>query len=198
MRFRSKAECDEVMRALASPGVFDQDAFAGHLALCAECAAEAERATGLTLAWDATRPEEPSAATWDDMWETISDHLDRPVAPVHHPEAVPSTLSLAPATRSRVGVRLFVLAQAAAILAALTLGLAWRPGSSPVLTDSMLASDGLVRTVAARAEVVIESGEVVIICDDGQGVRPVGVALDERANSLDYFSMLGVAEAMAE
>lgn len=190
MRFSISDRCDEVTRALAAPGELSPDVVAEHLAACPRCAAWSERDAALTRLWDATRPADPGPAAWDAVWARVADRLD--AAPEAETRPVPDVVPLP--SRFRLGVYAFIAAQAAAILVALTLGVSrYRPSGGPLPGSS---DPGLL----ARASAVeIEAGEVVMIREDGKGLRSVALTLDDRSNTLDgYYTMLNVFEAMAE
>jgi hypothetical protein len=174
--------CDEVRRTLSAPEAegLAADAAAEHVAACPECAGWAGRDAALTRLWEATRPAEPPAAAWDKVWARL---VARP-APAVEPETVskPDVVPIPAGFRRRLGVRLFVAAQAASIVAALALGLTYHPPAA-----------------AAPRVVEISPNEVVLLRDDGRGVHPVEVAsLDDRSNVDGYFTMLNDVEAMAE
>src|SRR5690242_15554699 len=110
--------CEEVTAGLSAPGAgagarVDQAAVAAHLAACPDCAAWAERAAALDRLWDATRPAEPADETWDALWANVTATLDRLA-----PAVVPGTIRLR--SWRRPAVALVLLAQAAAVLAAVT------------------------------------------------------------------------------
>lgn len=192
MRLPFGNRCREVKRALAAPGgpgpALDADAVAEHLAACPACAAWAERDAALTRLWDATRPVEPSAAAWEAVRARLFE------APVAVPEVAAEPVVLPFVATRRV--RLFVAAQAAAVVAALGLGIATArrpaPGDAPGPDAGRLAG-AAVRPVTLE----IDAGAVVLIRDDGRGVRPVEVAVDDRPNALDgNYAMLNVFESM--
>jgi hypothetical protein len=65
--------CDEVTRELLRPaGEREYGRLADHLAHCSSCARRVEDANRLDRLWDATRPVEPSAETWDALWANLS------------------------------------------------------------------------------------------------------------------------------
>jgi hypothetical protein len=203
MRLPFLSRCDEVTRALAAPGApgaegpgLDCDAVAEHLAACPRCADWVARNAALTGLWEATRPAEPSDAAWDALWSRGAARLDAPRAPDVEPEvaAEPDVLPFLPVSRGRLVARLFVAAQAAAILAAAVLWAARRPAPAPDLPEAGL----MVRTVALRAEVEAEPGEILIIRDEGQSLRPDKVTQDDRSNTLDpYWAALNDLEDFA-
>ncbi|AGA24772.1 hypothetical protein [Singulisphaera acidiphila] len=121
--------CADVIHELAVPtGNFERAILVEHLDHCPSCARWAERNARLDQVWAATRAPELSAAAWDRIWANVSESLDQPQVMAPAPFA-PVILPRPLWRRSAVAV--FVLAQAAAILAGL--GLAWHqaPSSSP-------------------------------------------------------------------
>lgn len=207
MRFSNPNRCDEVTRALAAPGAAGPgpEDLAEHLAACPACAARAEQDAALGRLWEATRPVEPTGAAWDALWARVSDRLDAA-------EAAPAVVAFPARPRGRAAVHLFIVAQAAALLAAVTLALAHRPGSDgprpdAALTASAGAEAGLpepgdgrdVRVVIARDTIVIDPGEIVVIREDEQGLHPVELVLDDRSNTLDgYYALYNAFESMAD
>lgn len=181
--------CDDVIRALAMPTAdrdLDPEALADHLAACPACALEASRATDFDRFWNATRPLEPSTATWDGLWADICTRLDQAaeVAPVETPDCdlIPLAATASPAWR-RWGIRAFGLAQAAALLVGFSLLLA-RPRHE---------------TAVGLGSVDIDPGQVVLIGAHGQVVRTAAVAPDSTSNALDdTFAMFNALEAMAD
>ena len=90
-----------------------------------------------------------------------------------------------PARRQATAVRLFIMAQAAAILVAL----------------GFWASSTPAPTVLAQAPSTAEfdAGEIGIIRDEGQGLRVIKLAFDDRSNSLDgTYAMYNVFESLAD
>jgi hypothetical protein len=180
MRLPFLSRCDEVTQALAAPGAgkadLDRDAVAEHLAACPRCADWAARDAALTGLWEATRPAGPSDAAWDALWSRVVAQLDAPPAPVAVPEvaAEPDVLPFLPASRGRLVARLFVAAQAAAILAAAVLVAARRPAPAPGLP----VAGRTVQTVKLE----LETGGIVLIRDDGHAIR---IAQDDGSNAVD-------------
>ena len=72
--------CDDVIRELAVP-TDDRDtaALASHLANCGNCADWAQKDSQFERLWDATRPVEPSAQLWDEVWSHVAASLDSPM-----------------------------------------------------------------------------------------------------------------------
>jgi hypothetical protein len=146
--------------------------------------------------WEATRPVEPTPAAWDAVWSRVESSLYTPVA-AKPAGAASEVLSFEPGPHGRFGWRLMAAAQAAAVLAALGLGLASRRATEgpPYMRPDMAAN-----TAAADGPVEIDAGAVVLLRGDGPGLRvEVAVARDDRANGVDgYFAMFNAVEAMAE
>ena len=195
MRSPIPTGCDDVMQALAAPGVLSSEAVAEHLAGCPSCAAWAERDAALTRLWEATRPIEPSPVVWDAVWTRLADRLDT----VPEPEQVPNIHVMPIRSRPGMRVRLFIAAQAAAVLAALVLGLSHsRPthGPRPLSVDS-----GGPAQTASLIPVEMEPGLLGLLREreDGLGFRLVEIARDDRSNALaGDFDALNHFEAMAE
>ena len=133
----------------------------------------------LTRIWDATTPVEPTPSRWNSLWAEVSEHLDArdtAAAEVIHPM---------PARRRVMAVRLFIMAQAAAILAALGFWASYTP--APIVLAQ------------APSTAEFDAGEIGIIRDDGQGLRVVKLAFDDRSNSLDgTYAMYNEFESLAE
>lgn len=137
--------CADVLHELAVPtGAVERNLVSDHLAHCPSCARWAERNTRLDQIWEATRAPELSSAAWDRIWANVSPALDAPVgtAPALGPVSPAPVIVISHPWR-RTAVAVFVLAQAAAILAGV--GLAWyqaqAPSSAPVrLSPQPLAS----------------------------------------------------------
>ncbi len=71
--------CDELMRTLGGPGGSrNARALSDHWAVCPECASRARQAICLPWLWEATRPFEPTAETWDGLWSSVTARLDQP------------------------------------------------------------------------------------------------------------------------
>ena len=141
--------------------------------------------------WDATRPVEPTAAAWNAVWSLLADRLD----PVVSAEPVRSEEVIAIKPRIRMGAGLFFAAQAAAVLAALGLGLVRsRPSADLVpFGDSARAQ--------ANVPFEMEAGLVGLLREraDGHGFRLIEVALDDRSNALaGDFDALNGFESMAD
>jgi hypothetical protein len=133
--------CHEVMRELAAPtDDSDSTALAVHLAKCQMCSEWAKKAEQFDRIWDLTRPQEPVTAVWDALWTEITGMLDAPASsaskrsraasqeaqtqPVHLPISMPGLHARSSTGRRRwrlIAVGLLGLAQAAAVLLAVTL-----------------------------------------------------------------------------
>ena len=156
---------------------------AAHRAACPECAA-------LARIWEATRPIEPSAPAWDDVWAGVTSRLDA------QPQDV---IPFATAARSPFRLRLIRLAQAAAVLAAV--GLGWTQFGGPTAQDPVTPKVVETKPPAppVRAETVdIATGEIVMLRDDGDGLHPVVLASEDRPGVDPIFQMFNELEAMAE
>jgi hypothetical protein len=128
---------------------------------------QAERDAALTRIWDATRPLEPSDAAWDNVWARVRDHIDQPEG---------ATLKLPARNRRRTAVTVFVLAQAAALLAAVvTWGVQRDPAQTSVVKTIPTPEPALV----SWGSVDIVPGQIVMIHADGDRVRAETVSMDE-------------------
>ena len=126
--------CSDVIRELAAPSVgLDSVALSAHLDQCPECAAWAERDAKLNQLWETTRPDAPSADSWDRVWARASEALDR------QPGA--DVLPM-PASSPRFGRRavwIFGIAQAAA--AAVILIMVLGPDNQGNLQNALTAQN---------------------------------------------------------
>lgn len=140
--------CDTIRRELSAPsGDLDPSALADHLDACPRCASWSTRVRDLDRLWAITRPEEPSAEAFQDLWATVMAEADAPEL-----VAVPWS-----PRRRRWGMAALAGAQAAAFLMAGLLALDRRP--SPV--------------VAKVYEFRAEGGTTLIVRLDGpRGVVP--------------------------
>lgn len=141
--------------------------------------------------WDATRPVEPTNAAWEAVWSLLADRLD----PLVSAEPIRSEEVMSIQPRTRMGARLFLVAQAAAVLGALVLGLVRSRPSADLLPfgDSALAQ--------VNVPVEMEAGLVGLLREraDGHGFRLIEVALDDRSNALaGDFDALNGFESMAD
>jgi hypothetical protein len=184
----ARLSCDDVTRDLSEGR--DHPALGDHLAACPACARFAARHAALTRLWDATRPVEPPAAAWNSVWATVSDRLDR--------ASTPAVLTMSPAPRrwGRPGVRILVAAQAAAVLAGVVFLASNRHAGGPAATPAPVP---IARVEAPRGEFEFDPGEIGLIRDDGNGLRAVTLAQDDRPFALDRgFDMYNAIEALAE
>jgi hypothetical protein len=191
--------CDEVTAELAAPGSgVDRAAVAAHLASCPRCGEWAARADALTRLWDATRPVEPSDAAWDALWSEVTARLDS--------AEVEESREVVPARRDTLWyLRVAALAQAAAVLAAVTLWAARRPGPPAEAPAPAPAASVLARVdppaLPALQTIDIPEGEVGVIREDARDkeLHLVGLSLDDHPDGVaPSFSMLNVFEAIAE
>jgi hypothetical protein len=183
--------CDEVMRELSLPSDDrDDGALADHLAECEACALWSEHAARLNRLWDATRPIEPPTESWDRLWSSVTARLDHagsvttPHSQRDHSYAVvgdaaPRHLSpLSRSWRSLAAIGLIGLAQAAALL--LAVSLYWNTGSNSSL-DSV---------------VDVEWGQVPLIHSDGFKVEITDLALLEPSSGEDpWYDLFNRAES---
>lgn len=174
MRQPFPMNCDDVIRTLAAPGTGrDESAVAEHLAACPPCAA-------LSRIWEATRPAEPSDDVWEDLWARVSERLDQP-----EPAAIP----IRRRSWGRTSTAVFVVGQAAAVLAAFVLLL----GRHPADTDA----PGPIAQATLMREVVLPTGVLPLVESNGQ-IRTADYSQDNPLNSLDpAFDVLNALESMA-
>ncbi|GIW89256.1 MAG: hypothetical protein KatS3mg108_3580 [Isosphaeraceae bacterium] len=138
--------CDKITRSLSAGADPAGPELAPHLAACERCADWAESITALDAAWSATRPAEPPAQLFDQIWSRI--------------DAQPTRLPF-PAGPSRAALRR--LAAAASILVGL--GLAWLWGLSranPRQPDPR-TSPPLATTPAVAYQFEAEPGETLFL-----------------------------------
>jgi hypothetical protein len=200
--------CEEVIRELAVPTDGRDDlAISRHLAGCETCVRWAEQAADLDRLWAATRPSEPSAESWDNLWSSLTAQLDgdsrhgvngtRSV----HAHALSAASLPGPSRRGRywrglVAVGLVGLAQAAALLVAF--GVAWhRPVRSPAVSPDPL----IVQKSAPGLDFVVdvEEGEVALIHSDGKKVRVDELASQDSSSGVDeWYLFFNVLEPMAK
>lgn len=166
--------CEDAIRELPFPlETSSETALSQHLAHCARCASEAERAAKLGRLWEATRPAALSDATWERIWANASATLDRPEA---------SRRAAAPAWRRAVFAT-FALAQAAAILAAVVL----LPRGGNQAGHPSAPHPTVAKVESAPRKVEIDQDQVVLITLDQRGVHVRDIALNSNANTVDEF-----------
>jgi anti-sigma factor RsiW len=194
--------CRDVSRAIAAlPGAMTESEIQAHLAACPRCAAMAEGVRRLDRLWDATRPEPPSAASWDSAWARIEHELAAAPQPV---PGDPSTIRTLPMTArapmARLGIGLALIA--AAVLLALNLP---RPATQfadngaghraePVYgtLDVPVGHTVLYHVDSDEHRVVQVSEPMASAEDDLTFFRQSELGLD----SVDYFALFGWFEAM--
>jgi hypothetical protein len=172
--------CDDVIRQLAVPtDDRDSSALAVHLSACPGCAAWARQAEQFERLWELTRPAEPSPEVWDSVWVRVLTSLDSTNRSrlngvsnqVYQGQSGPSPKVDSTAEphghllpkRLWIGIGLVGLAQAAAVLLAVTL--TWRSSatSSPSQSRTVTAPDLASATISLE----IEEGHLVVIHWDG-------------------------------
>ena len=141
-------------------------------------------AARLDALWQATRPVEPSAPTWDRVWASVSADLDRR-------EGV-----IVPGPSSRFGRRplavaaaaaAVVLAQAAAILLAFSLSWPTTDGGAETAATAQVAT----------AEVRIEEGKLVLIRSNADAVQAIDLSAHLGAGGIDaWYLAYNLLEAM--
>ncbi len=190
--------CDEVMREMSLSGEErDQDAVARHLAECKACASWSEHAATFDRLWDATRPTEPSAESWDRLWSSVTARLDQTGL-----DAAAHVLSRrngtadgnwdsprsSPVVRSWRGLAalgLVGLAQAAALL--LAVNLFWNAGDKNVQPRRLPAVPDVAERIVPSLDSVVdvEWGQVVLIRSDGPAVQITDLTALEPTNGED-------------
>ncbi len=187
--------CKEVINELAAPtGELDSAALSAHLSKCGACADWAKQAARFDRLWEATRPAEPAAETWDAMWARIADHVDSApraaselasatalrasangIGTSHRTEpAIRPFAESGPARRwSWAAIGLIGLAQAAGIVLAVGLALQGTGGDSHRHMIARAADSPSAIASPADSAIEIEEGSVVVIQMDGQAAKVV-------------------------
>jgi hypothetical protein len=179
--------CNDVVRQLAARTDDQVPAIlAEHLAHCTACSEWAKRAAQLDRLWEATRAPDPSPQAWENVWDRIALLLDsstpmrieQPVVPagsrngsspkiwesVVHPSAASR-----PRRRSVAAASLLGLAQAAAVLFAISLAWQFFPFEKFHNAKRPGAPAGNSEAVdAALPSVDIEEGSLVLIRSEGE------------------------------
>jgi hypothetical protein len=149
--------CVDVARELAVPtGAIQPAEIGAHLAACPTCASHAEQVHRLDRIWSATRPADPPAEVWDQLWARVMRAADG----ADHPATIP----LNAAGRGRRWWAVAAVAQAAAVLIAVGIFL-----FGPV-------RQGASRTpivVAQTFEFELEPGQTLFLELDEHGDRVV-------------------------
>ncbi len=167
-----------------------------HLAACPQCARMAEGVRRLDRLWDATRPELPSAASWESAWARIDRELSAAPEPVASTSStLPRTVRL-PIGRLAIGLAL----AAAAVLLALNL-----PSPAPQIAENGQRNGPVFGTVD------VPVGHTVLYhvdSDEHQVVQvsePMGSGEDDLTffrqselglDAVDYFALFGWFEAL--
>jgi hypothetical protein len=195
--------CDEVIRELAVPTAGRDDrTLAQHLARCETCARWADRARKLDRLWDATRPADPGAQTWDSLWSSVAANLDQPATSSgngSHPgplsESKAKVLSFPGSSPETVRARPWVnvaaigmigLAQAAALMLAVGLS-----GHAPVEAPATRRDLHEVASVAPEpapridAEIEVGEGRVALIRSAESKVEVVDLPAQEKPGGTD-------------
>ncbi len=170
-----------------------------HLAACPRCARMAEGVRRLDRLWDATRPELPSAASWDSAWARIDGELAAAPQPLASDSSTSRTLpmrSRVPAARLAIGLALV----AAAVVLALNV-----PSPAPNFADNGKTNGPVYGTLdvpvghtvlyhvdSDEHRVVQVSGPMASGEDDLTFFSQSELGLD----AVDYFALFGWFEAM--
>jgi hypothetical protein len=174
--------CRDVIRALAVPtDGLDRAELAQHVATCPRCGRWSARAERFDRLWAATRPAEPSAAAWDAVWSGVCEALDEP-------KVIPVPASAW--SRRRWAIAIVGLAQAAAILVAITLVLHQaRPKPAP---------DRPIQIAQSPPQPIeIEEGEPVIISLSSLTPKPLPQVRDPNDTVALDLVIYGYIEALA-
>jgi hypothetical protein len=201
--------CDEVIRELAVPtSDCDSTALAKHIASCSTCAEWSRRAGQLDRLWELTRPAEPSTEVWDSLWARITASLDTPTraetartslplvhgrngTPVKIDGHVPDPQS-SRSSRRWLAIGLIGLAQAAAVVLAVTLTRPFSAKSPPTQAGSSVAVDP--NTVYLE----IEEGHLAVIRWDGPSGKVEDRTPDISDGVDDWLLGLNAVEALAD
>jgi hypothetical protein len=201
--------CDEVIRELAVPtGDRDPTALAEHIAGCPSCGLWSRRAGQLDRLWDLTRPTEPSTEVWDSLWAHVTASLDTPASAGPVQTYVPILHGLngtsaqvdglvperhnARSSRRWLAIGLVGLAQAAAVLVAVTLTRPFSTKSPPMQADSSVAANPMT------VNLEIEEGHLVVIRWDGLSGKVEDRTLDISDGVDDWLLGLNAVEALAD
>ena len=217
--------CDDVIRELAVP-TDDRDsaALAEHLASCSHCSGWAQKDSQFERLWAATRPHEPSAQVWDEVWSQLGESLGSPdpvklAAPIVSTGASNGSVSSlksplnSPLTMRRPGswklavIALVGLAQAAAVL--LTVSSRWpisTKSTGPELTTSTEGPSSSSNSSLPASErrplsipvVEIEAGQSVVIHVDDSAANVLVLTHDGISSSVDdWYLVFNAIEAIA-
>ena len=192
--------CRDVSRAIAAlPGAMSESEIQAHLAACPRCAKMAEGVRRLDRLWESTRPELPSAASWESAWARIDRELAAAPEPVASNSstapALPKTVRL-PAARLTIGLALV----AAAVVLALNV-----PSPAPNFADNGTRNGPVYGTLdvpvghtvlyhvdSDEQQVVQVSEPMASGEDDLTFFRQSELGLD----AVDYFALFGWFEAL--
>jgi hypothetical protein len=161
--------CSDVTRELAVPtGSIDPAALSLHLQDCPRCSTAAANAQRFERLWAETRPESPSNAAWDALWDRVDLEL------ASSPAAESARL-----LPMRGWIKFGPIAAAAALLLGLGLASWFRSGEN--------VGDQLVRTNPAVTErfLEVEIGQTVLY-DVDRGVTTV-VQTNEEAGPAEWW-----------
>lgn len=194
--------CRDVSRAIAAPnGTITEAEIQAHLAACPGCANRLEQARRFETIWDATRPDTPSAASWDRAWARIEQELASTPSPTLVEN--PARLRNRP-TPSRTPIRLAVgfalVAAAASVLLALMPpqpngeGMARVRGNGPVFgTLDVPVGHTVLYHIDSAERRVIQVSEPSPAIDE----EPTFFTQrDAGSDADDYFALFGWFEAM--
>jgi hypothetical protein len=115
-----------------------------------------EAATTLDRVWNATRPPEPPAGSWDRVWGHVAAGLQQAA-----PETIPLSRNLSASRRPWAWIALAGFAQAAAVLAAGVIFLQLRGTAQPVAAPTVVSVDA--PPTAPVLEFELNEGETLIV-----------------------------------
>jgi hypothetical protein len=211
----SKMRCDEVMREMQLPSdERDVMALARHFSECRACARWSEYGAEFHRLWDATRPAEVPAESWDRVWAGVSDRL-LGAAPEHSKQRLaenrfaqrnqnplrPTAVSpLGSDWRKLAAVGLVGLAQAAALL--LAVAYYWKTPQGSVENRGVVAHHDAARRTAPSldSEIDVEWGQVLVVRSEGSAVQVTDLSAAEPSNGEDpwyvFFNRLESASSV--
>jgi len=200
--------CDDVIRELANPTEGrDPIELAYHLAHCKVCARKADQSIRLEQIWEATRPSDPPAETWDRIWDRVRGRLEGLPDASHSRPPRWFRLSSRNVARARswgtvAAIGIVGVSQAAAVM--LAFGLSWKsPYSTPPTGVEIRRTDApmVVQTLSPTGHdptVEIDEGQVVLIKTEGSQIQVIDLSSGEPADNVDrWYLAFNDVESMA-
>ena len=193
--------CHEIIRELSVPtDERDQAALAAHLENCPDCVDWVKRDMQFDRVWKLTRPSEPTARVWDEVWARLTLSLNELVATdvdllaPHASSSIELTAGHEKMNRGSahlstnirnyqkkwIRIGLITLAQAAVLFIVVTLGWHWSMRSQRANLAAMpgqLPSPFVLHMTTApnsprtANDIEIEEGQVVIIRFEGSAAK---------------------------